>query len=139
MEALDTSITTPTFSLHNYVSDKLQQILLPWPLSLLHLLPDWIVLSGLMLIILLLIKTFIDPMMAICHLIRDSSLSLTEKVSSVIVPISTEARRRRQIASESERRTNSDLEARVSDLEARLNNFQAQIIRNMGRNQDLPV
>ena len=27
----------------------------------------------------------------------------------------------------------------VSDLEARLNNFQAQIIRNMGRNQDLPV
>ena len=108
-------------------------------MSLLYLLPDWVVLSGLMIIILVSIKLFLDPALAICHLVRDSSLSLTEKVSSILVPISTEARRRRQLASERSERTNTDLEARVADLEARLNNFQAQITRNVRRNQEPPV
>ena len=66
LAALDTSLATPTFLLHGFVSDKLQQIFLPWPLSLLHLLPDWVVLSGLMIVILVLIKLFFRP--CISHL-----------------------------------------------------------------------
>ena len=30
-----------------------------------------------------------DPCMAICHLLRDSSLSITEKLSSIVIPATT--------------------------------------------------
>ena len=125
--------------MNEFVSDQLQQIFLPWPLSLLHLLPDWFVLSGLMIIGLVSIKLFLDPALAVCHLVRDSSLTLTDKISSVLVPVSSAAKIRRKQALEQSERNNATLEARVYDLERRLNNFQAQMARNMMRNQELPV
>ena len=70
MKALDEKIELPNFSVHDYVATHLQQVFLPWPLSLLHLLPDWMILSGLIIIGLILIKIFLDPCMAICHLIK---------------------------------------------------------------------
>ena len=42
MNTLDDEIALSSFSIHNYVATCLQQVFLPWPLSLLHLLPDWL-------------------------------------------------------------------------------------------------
>ena len=50
LDALDEKIESPSFSVHDYVATHLQQVFLPWPLSLLHLLPDWMILSGLIII-----------------------------------------------------------------------------------------
>ena len=50
MNTLDDEIALSSFSIHNYVATCLQQVFLPWPLSLLHLLPDWLILSGLVII-----------------------------------------------------------------------------------------
>ena len=103
MKALDEKIESPTFSVHDYVATHLQQVFLPWPLSLLHLLPDWMILSGLIIIGLILIKIFMDPCIAICHLVRDSSLTITEKISTAVVPATSIARiNRNQIMTEGE-------------------------------------
>ena len=56
LDALDDTIDSPIFSVQDYVTSKLQQMFLPWPLSLIHLLPDWMVLTGLVAIILMLIQ-----------------------------------------------------------------------------------
>ena len=72
MNTLDEEIELEQFSVNDYISSHLQQVFLPWPLSALHLLPDWVILSGLIIIGLIMIKIFIDPCMAICHLLRDN-------------------------------------------------------------------
>ena len=77
MKTLDEEIELEQFSVNDYITSHLQQVFLPWPLSALPLLPDWVILSGLIIIGLILTKIFIDPCMAICHLLRDSSLTLT--------------------------------------------------------------
>ena len=77
MNTLDKEIELEQFSVNDYITSHLQQVFLPWPLSTLPLLPDWVILSGLIIIGLILTKIFIDPCMAICHLLRDSSLTLT--------------------------------------------------------------
>ena len=46
MNTLDDEIALSSFSIHDYVATCLQQVFLPWPLSLLHLLPDWLISSG---------------------------------------------------------------------------------------------
>ena len=86
MKTLDEEIELSSFSVHDYVATHLQQVFLPWPMSLLHLLPDWMILSGLVIIGLILIKMFLDPFMAICHLLRDSSLTITEKICTAVIP-----------------------------------------------------
>ena len=60
MNTLDDEIELEQFSVNDYISTHLQQVFLPWPLSALHLLPDWVILSGLMIIGLILLKIFID-------------------------------------------------------------------------------
>ena len=92
MKELDEKIELPNFSVHDYVATHLQQVFLPWPLSLLHLLQDWMILSGLIIIGLILIKNFLDPCMAICHLVRDSSLTITEKISTAVIPATSMTR-----------------------------------------------
>ena len=89
MNTLDKDIELEQFSVNNYITSHLQQVFLPWPLSVLHLLPDWVILSGLVIIGLILTKIFIDLCMAICHLLRDSILTLTEKLSSAIILAAT--------------------------------------------------
>ena len=92
MNTVDDEIELDNFSVHDYITTHLQQVFLPWPLSLLYLLPDWVILSGLVIIGLILVKIFLDPCMAICHLLRDSSLTITEKVSSAIILAATVTR-----------------------------------------------
>ena len=43
MNTLDDEIELSNFSVHDYVATYLQQVFFPWPLSLLHLLPDWVI------------------------------------------------------------------------------------------------
>ena len=62
MNTLDDEIELENFSVHDYnITTHLQQVFLPWPLSLLHLLPDWVILSGLVIIELILVKIFLTP------------------------------------------------------------------------------
>ena len=73
----------------DFVSYRLQDALLPWPLNYIHIIPDWVIISVLGVIGLFIAKLFFDPMVACCTLIRDSSLSLTQKLSSVVLPATT--------------------------------------------------
>ena len=63
--------------------------------------------------------------MAICHLLRDSSLTITEKISSAVIPATTVTRinRKGNLEVEDGRHTRNDeekaLEARVVELEKR--------------------
>ena len=144
MKELDEKIKLPIFSVHDYVATHLQQVFLPWPLSLLHLLPDWMILSGLIIIGLILIKIFLDPCMAICHLIRDSSLTITEKISTAVIPATTVTRIKRkgtmtrEEGSHPMEKVDRDLEARIYEMEKRLNNFQAMVMRNKAKEEGLP-
>ena len=103
-----------------FISYNLQKAFLPWPISLIHFVPDWLILSVIGVMGLLLFRVLFDPVMAICTLIRDSSLSLTQKISSVIVPataISWMNRKRNQGIDSS---NIEDFEMRVSDLETKM-------------------
>ena len=73
--------------------------------------------------------------MAICHLVRDSSLSITEKLSSAIIPATTITRlsRREQRAMESGRFEES-IETRINNLDTRVNMFQTVIAKEREEN-----
>ena len=144
MKTLDEEIELSSFPVHDYVATHLQQVFLLWPLSLLHLLPDWMILSGLVIIGLILIKIFLDPCMAICHLLRDSSLTITEKISTAVIPATTMTRINRKGTMNEEEgshpmeKADKDLEARIYEIEKRLNNFQAMVMRKKAREEGLP-
>ena len=133
---IDKDTELEDFSINKYITSHLQQAFLPWPVSTLHILPDWVILAGLIIIGLVLAKIFFDPCMAICHLVRDSSLSITEKLSSVIIPATTIIRlsRREQREIESGRLEEETIEVRIINLEKRLNMFQALIIKEKDKN-----
>ena len=114
--------------------DNLQKAFLPWPISLIHFVPDWVILSVIGVVALLLFRVLFDPIMAICTLIRDSSLSLTQKISSVIVPataISWMNRKRNQGIDSS---NIEDFEMRVSDLENKMSWFSKVFISDKDSN-----
>ena len=103
-----------------FISYNLQKAFLPWPISLIHFVPDWVILSVIGVVALLLFRVLFDPIMAICTLIRDSSLSLTQKISSIIVPataITWMSRKRNQGLDSS---NIEDFEMRVSELETKM-------------------
>ena len=74
--------------------------------------------------------------MAICHLVRDSSLSITEKLSSAIIPATTITRlsRREQREIESGRLEEETIEVRIINLEKRVNMFQTLLIKDKEKN-----
>ena len=117
-----------------FISYNLQKAFLPWPISIIHFVPDWVILSVIGVIGLLLFRVLFDPVMAICTLIRDSSLSLTQKISSVIVPataISWMNRKRNQGIDSS---NIEDFEMRVSDLENKMSWFSKVFISDKESN-----
>ena len=139
MNTLDDETELSSFSVHDYIATHLPQVFLPWPLSLLHLLPDWVILSGLLIIGLSLIKIFLDPCMAICHLLRDSSLTITEKISTAVIPATpvTRINRKGILGIEDVSHTRNDeekaLEARIAGIEKHLNMFQTMVLREKVR------
>ena len=62
----------------NFVSYRLQDAILPWPLNMMHILPDWLIITVLGIIGLILLKVVFDPMVACLTLIGDSSLSIIQ-------------------------------------------------------------
>ena len=82
--------------------------------------------------------------MAICHLLRDSSLTITEKISTAVIPATTVSRINRKgnlsIEEGSHSMDNADkaLEARINEIEKRLNMFQAMVMREKVREGGLP-
>ena len=115
---------------NTFVSYSLQRAFLPWPNSLIHFVPDWVILTIIGIIGLLLIRVFFDPVMACCTLIRDSSLSITQKLSSIIVPataITWMSKKRNQGINSS---NIDDFEMRVSDLENQMSVFNTVFINN---------
>ena len=115
---------------NDFISYSLEEAFLPWPLNMIHIVPDWVILTALGVIGLLLIRVFFDPIMACCTLIRDSSLSLTQKLSSVVLPataITWISKKRNQGIDSS---NIEDFEMRVSDLENQMSVFNAVFIND---------
>ena len=129
----DTSLNE--FSINDFISNKLQEAFLPWPLSCLHLLPDWVILTVLSIIGLFLAKIFFYPAVAICTLIRDSSLSLTEKISSAILPATTITQMSKKKNKELENGSFEEtIEMRMTDLENQMTMFKTVFIRDTEKN-----
>ena len=76
--------------------------------------------------------------MAICHLVQDSSLSVTEKLSSIVIPATTITRLsiREQREIESGRLEEETFEVRIVTLDKRLNMIQTLIIKDKEKNTD---
>ena len=82
--------------------------------------------------------------MAICHLLRDSSLTIIEKISTAVIPATTVTRLNRKGTINEEEgshpmeKLDRNQEARVYEIEKRLNNFQAMVMREKAREEGLP-
>ena len=76
--------------------------------------------------------------MAVCYLLRDSSLSATEKLSSIIIPATTITRLsiREQREVESGRLEEETFEVRMVTLEKRVNMIQTLIIKEKEKNNE---
>ena len=138
MNSLEKDIEMEDFSINDYISNHLQEAFLPWPLSTIHLLPDWVILTRLVILGIFLAKVFADPFMAVCHLLRGSSLSATEKLSSIIIPTTTITRLsiREQKDIESGRVEEVTFEVRMVTLEKRVNMIQTLIIKEKEKNNE---
>ena len=74
------------------------------------------------------IRVFFDPVMACCTLIRDSSLSLTQKLSSVIIPATAITWMNKKRNQGIDASNIDDFEMRVSDLENQMSWFNTVFI-----------
>ena len=100
-----------------FISYRLQDALLPWPLNMLHIIPDWVIITILGVVGLFVLKIFFDPMVACCTLIRDSSLSLTQKLSSAVLPATSISWMNSRQSHNMEGGNIEDVENRVTGLE----------------------
>ena len=119
---------------NDFISYSLQKAFLPWPISLIHFVPDWLILTIGGIIGLLLVRVFFDPVMACCTLVRDSSLSLTQKLSSAILPATSITWMSRKRNQGIESGNIEDFEMRVSDLEDQMTVFKAVFINDTDKN-----
>ena len=84
---------------------------------------------------LVLVKVVFDPCVAICTLVRDSSLSITEKLSSAILPATTITRLNKRKQNEVETGNfEESIELRVTDLETRMTMFQTVFVKEKEKN-----
>ena len=118
----------------NFINYRLQDAILPWPLNLMHIIPDWLILTILGVIGLFIFKVFFDPMLACCNLIRDSSLSLTEKISSAVLPVASISWMNRKQNKNKEGGNIEDVESRVTGLEDDMKLFKTLMIK--GKDND---
>ena len=121
-------------STNDFISYNLQEAFLPWPINYLHLIPDWLILTVIGIIGLFLMKIFFDPAVACCTLIRDSSLSLTQKISSAILPATSITWMNRKRNRDLENGSLEDFEMRVADLEDDMKIFKTVLIQDKEKN-----
>ena len=99
--------------------------------ELLQLVPDWVILTILSMIGLFLVKLFFDPCVAICTLVRDSSLSITEK----LLPATTITRLNKKKQNEVETGSfEESIELRMTDLETQMTMFKTVFVREKEKN-----
>ena len=129
----DTSLgeTTP----NEFISYRLQDTFLPWPMNYLHIIPEWVIITILGVIGLFLMKVFFDPAVACCTLIRDSSLSLTQKISSAVLPATSITWMNSRRNQDLENGGLEDFELRVTDLEDDMKIFKTLMVRNTENNE----
>ena len=118
----------------NFVSYRLQDAFLPWPLNYFHIIPDWCIITILGVIGLILLKVIFDPMLACLTLIGDSSLSIIQRLSSIIVPATTVSRIHNKNTSQLELKELEDVEFRISELEDQMQLFKNVMVRNVNFN-----
>ena len=122
---------TPT---NDFISYRLQDAFLPWPINYLHIIPDWLIITVLGIIGLFVLKLFFDPAVACCTLIRDSSLSLTEKISSAVLPATSITWMNSRWNQDMEHGSLDDFELRVTGLEDDMKIFKTLMIRDKEKN-----
>ena len=113
----------------NFISYRLQDAILPWPLNMLHIVPDWLIITIIGIAGLFILKIFMDPMLACCNLIRDSSLSITEKISSAILPVASISWRSIRRNKNKNGSNTEDVESRMIKLEDDMKLFKNIMIR----------
>ena len=113
----------------NFISYRLQDAILPWPLNMLHIVPDWLIITIIGIARLFILKIFMDPMLACCNLIRDSSLSITEKISSAILPVASISWRSIRQNKNKNGNNTEDVESRMIKLEDDMKLFKNIMIR----------
>ena len=118
----------------NFVSYRLQDAILPWPLNYLHILPDWLIISVLGVVGLILLKVVMDPLLACLTLISDSSLSIIQRLASVIIPATTVSWIHSKKKPQIEMKEIEDVEARISDLEVEIKLVRNAMIKNGNTN-----
>merc|ERR1711872_913334 len=118
----------------NFVSYRLQDAILPWPLNYFHLLPDWLIITVIGVIGLILLKVIMDPLLACMTLISDSSLSIIQRLSSVIIPATTVSWIHSKNTPQVEMKEMEDVEARISDLEIEIKLVRNAMIKNGNTN-----
>ena len=92
-----------------------------------------------------LVKIFLDPCLAVCHLFRDSSMTIIDKITAACLPVITITRRNQDLSAvglEEEhplRRTNKDLEERIGEHERRVTNLQMLLMANKAKDGNQPA
>ena len=114
----------------NSISYRIQDAILPWPLNCLHVLPDWLIISVIGVVGLILLKVVMDPLIACMALISDSSLSIIQRLASVIVPATTVSWIHNRKKPQIEMKDMEDVEARISDLEVEIKLVRNAMIKN---------
>ena len=118
----------------SFVSYRLQDAFLPWPLNYFHIIPDWCIITVLGIIGLILLKVIFDPMLACLTLIGDSSLSIIQRLSSIIVPATTVSWIHNKNTPQLELKELEDVENRISELEDQMQLFKNVMVRNSNFN-----
>ena len=118
----------------SFISYRLQDAILPWPINMLHIVPDWLIITVLGIAGLFILKLMFDPMVACCTLIRDSSLSITQKLASIVVPVTSISWMNNRKNHQSENKDLEDVESRISELEDEMQLFKNLMVK--GSNHD---
>ena len=79
---------------------------------------------------LILLKVVMDPLLACMTLISDSSLSIIQRIASVIVPATTVSWIHSKKKPQIEMKEIEDVEARISDLEVEIKLVRSAMIKN---------
>ena len=115
---------------NDFISYRLQDAFLPWPINYLHIIPDWLIITVLGIIGLFVLKLFFYPAVACCTLIRDSSLSLTQKISSAVLPATSITWMNSRRNQDMEHGGLEDFELRVTGLEDDMKIFKTLMVRD---------
>merc|ERR1712136_660811 len=83
---------------------------------------------------LILLKVVMDPLLACMTLISDSSLSIIQRLASVIVPATTVSWIHNKKKPQIEMKEMEDVEARISDLEIEIKLVRNAMIKNGNTN-----